>query len=243
MVASLSQQIASLKTERSTLQGRNDSLDQQIATVTRQLREANAKRPLPLLKGMPRYEVESLASQYGWHLTVKQKESTKPEATVLSQNPAKGSVMHLGALITVVVAKPLPPKMPNLVGQTRQDAKDLANTKGWKLTVTKQVSSQPVGTILSQTPTPGTFMRGAANFSVVIAKSTPEPPSGNGGNESGGPPNCDPNYSGECLDPNASDYDCGGGSGNGPLYVYGTVRVVGIDHYGLDADNDGYGCE
>jgi hypothetical protein len=53
---------------------------------------------------------------------------------------------------------------------------------------------------------------------------------------------CDPNYSGACLDPYASDYDCEGGSGNGPEYT-GPVAVVGEDHYGLDSDNDGYGCE
>ncbi len=52
---------------------------------------------------------------------------------------------------------------------------------------------------------------------------------------------CDPNYSG-CLDPNASDYDCEGGSGNGPDYT-GEVQVLGVDHYGLDADSDGIGCE
>lgn len=53
---------------------------------------------------------------------------------------------------------------------------------------------------------------------------------------------CDPNYSGACLDPYASDYDCEGGSGNGPYYT-GEVTVVGVDHYGLDADGDGIGCE
>jgi hypothetical protein len=53
---------------------------------------------------------------------------------------------------------------------------------------------------------------------------------------------CDPNYSGACLDPHASDYDCEGGSGNGPDYT-GPVAVVGVDHYGLDADGDGYACE
>jgi resuscitation-promoting factor RpfB len=53
---------------------------------------------------------------------------------------------------------------------------------------------------------------------------------------------CDPNYTGACLDPYASDYDCEGGSGNGPDYT-GTVTVVGEDHYGLDADGDGTGCE
>ena len=32
---------------------------------------------------------------------------------------------------------------------------------------------------------------------------------------------CDSNYEGDCLDPNASDYDCEGGSGNGPDYITG----------------------
>jgi hypothetical protein len=53
---------------------------------------------------------------------------------------------------------------------------------------------------------------------------------------------CHPSYTGACLDPNASDYDCIGGSGDGPLYT-GPVRVVGPDEYRLDADHDGYGCE
>lgn len=53
---------------------------------------------------------------------------------------------------------------------------------------------------------------------------------------------CDPSYSGACLDPYASDYDCEGGSGDGPYYT-STVTVVGEDHYGLDSDSDGWGCE
>jgi hypothetical protein len=52
---------------------------------------------------------------------------------------------------------------------------------------------------------------------------------------------CNPNYSG-CLDPYASDYDCAGGSGDGPEYT-GTVEVTGYDEYGLDDDGDGIGCE
>jgi hypothetical protein len=52
---------------------------------------------------------------------------------------------------------------------------------------------------------------------------------------------CDPNYEGACLDPAASDYDCEGGSGDGPEYT-GTVTVVGDDHFDLDRDGDGVGC-
>jgi hypothetical protein len=52
---------------------------------------------------------------------------------------------------------------------------------------------------------------------------------------------CDPNYSG-CLDPYSPDYDCEGGSGDGPDYT-GTVEVLGYDEFGLDSNNNGIGCE
>ncbi|WP_295034380.1 G5 domain-containing protein [uncultured Microbacterium sp.] len=53
---------------------------------------------------------------------------------------------------------------------------------------------------------------------------------------------CDPNYADACV-PIASDVDCAGGSGNGPAYVQGPVRVVGTDIYRLDSNGDGIGCE
>ena len=67
------------------------------------------------------------------------------------------------------------------------------------------------------------------------AGSPPSPPS------AGGSKKCTPGYS-PCLPP-ASDYDCAGGSGDGPKYVQGPVRVTGSDPYGLDPDHDGVGCE
>jgi type IV secretory pathway VirB10-like protein len=52
---------------------------------------------------------------------------------------------------------------------------------------------------------------------------------------------CDENYSG-CLDPNSSDYDCEGGSGDGPDYT-GLVNVRGSDTHDLDRDGDGIACD
>jgi hypothetical protein len=69
----------------------------------------------------------------------------------------------------------------------------------------------------------------------------PEPPPKPRPPEDGGA-NCDPNYTGQCLDPNAYDYDCEGGTGDGPKYT-GPVRVVGDDPYDLDRDGDGVACE
>ena len=55
-------------------------------------------------------------------------------------------------------------------------------------------------------------------------------------------PECDPNYAGACLDPDAADYDCSGGAGDGPFYTE-QVMVVGDDHFELDRDGDGVGCD
>lgn len=54
---------------------------------------------------------------------------------------------------------------------------------------------------------------------------------------------CHPSYKGACLKKNAGDYDCAGGSGDGPNYVRGPVRVVGSDPFKLDRDKDGIACE
>jgi hypothetical protein len=55
--------------------------------------------------------------------------------------------------------------------------------------------------------------------------------------------NCDPAYPGRCLQDGIGDYDCAGGSGNGPNYVAGPLTVRSPDPFGLDSDHDGVGCE
>lgn len=72
-----------------------------------------------------------------------------------------------------------------------------------------------------------------ASSALADTKQEPEQPTRSDG--------CHPSYSG-CLDVNASDYDCVGGSGNGPKYT-GRVRVIGPDVFRLDDDRDGWGCE
>lgn len=43
--------------------------------------------------------------------------------------------------------------------------------------------------------------------------------------------------------PIASDVDCEGGGGNGPMFVRGPIRVIGSDDYDLDRDGNGIACE
>lgn len=56
---------------------------------------------------------------------------------------------------------------------------------------------------------------------------------------------CDASYPDVCIQLGTADYDCAGGSENGPNYIAGPIRVRPPDPHGLDRDGDGFGfgCE
>jgi endonuclease YncB( thermonuclease family) len=90
---------------------------------------------------------------------------------------------------------------------------------------------------------PGTRLDPTRGVETLAAAPPPPPaPAAAAGAGAAAGSRCHPSYAGACLDPSAPDYDCAGGSGNGPLYT-GPVRVVGPDDFGLDSDGDGLGCE
>jgi hypothetical protein len=130
-----------------------------------------------------------------------------------------------------------PPEEPELVSvpdvegrSLRQARRELRET-GLTVTVSKRPSDETAGTVLVQRPISGLDVRPGRTIRLVVAKPKPPPPD-----------DCHDSYTGACLDPNASDYDCAGGSGDGPKYT-GRVTVVGPDVFGLDGDSDGIGCE
>lgn len=134
--------------------------------------------------------------------------------------------------------------LPAYLGQTRSEAETAITDRGWSVRVVFQESSETPGTVLSQDPPEGTQMKFGSVVALTVAKKPPPapvaPPSPPAVDPA--PSNCHASYAGACLDPYASDYDCTGGSGNGPKYT-GPVQVVGPDVFALDADNDGHGCE
>lgn len=112
------------------------------------------------------------------------------------------------------------------------------------------VTPSQVGTYLLRVRAKGASVNSAV-LTLVVGRPTPVTPTAPPSPPSTTPTttpattpsgNCNPNYT-PCV-PNASDVDCAGGSGNGPAYVEGPVRVIGVDVYGLDGnDHDGIGCE
>jgi hypothetical protein len=136
-------------------------------------------------------------------------------------------------------------EVPRLVGMRLASARQRLASHGLKLRVRYRPTARfAAGTVISQSRRIGAGVARSSAITLVIAKALPPPPT----TQPPPPPttpsrSCHPSYEGACLDPTASDYDCAGGSGNGPKYVQGPVRVHPPDPYDLDADDDGLGCE
>jgi PASTA domain len=136
--------------------------------------------------------------------------------------------------------------VPRLVGLRLARAKGSLAERGLTAKVTyKSTADYAAGTVISQSRKAGADVLPETTVSLVVAKSPPPPPSTAppAPPPTAPPPNCHSSYQGECLKVGVGDYDCAGGSGNGPNYVQGTVRVVGPDEFDLDRDGDGWGCE
>jgi resuscitation-promoting factor RpfB len=153
---------------------------------------------------------------------------------VLRQGVAAGTKLKPGSRVALVVASPLP-RVPSVVGESEASATRKLKNAGFRVKKTTQTrTTGQDGVVLSQSPPGGTRVKPNSLVRIVTSNVQPAPD-----NDSTG--NCTPGYS-PCLPP-ASDYDCAGGSGNGPKYVDGPVRVTGSDPYGLDDNGDGVGCE
>jgi PASTA domain-containing protein len=136
--------------------------------------------------------------------------------------------------------------VPRLVGMKLARAKGSLADRGLTAKVTyKSTARYPAGTVISQSRQADAGVLPDTTIPLVVAKAPPPPPSTvpPAPPPTAPPQRCHPSYEGECLKVGIGDYDCAGGSGNGPNYVEATVRVVGPDEFDLDRDGDGLGCE
>jgi beta-lactam-binding protein with PASTA domain len=126
------------------------------------------------------------------------------------------------------------------LGRARSALSDLGLTGTVRYRTTGRHAA---GSVIAQSRKAGAGVLPDTAIVLVVAKAPPPPTTAPPPPPTAAPRNCDPSYPGACLDPAAVDYDCAGGSGNGPKYVTGPVRVRPPDPFELDSDGDGWGCE
>lgn len=191
---------------------------------------------VPALRSTPIKDARKALRRAGLMVKVVQQPSWDPVGTVLKQDTKAGTALTVGEIVRLVVAAPMP-RVPGVLGRGADAARAALGSAGFQVAVvTKEVSAGTSNVVLGQTPAatdqaaPGSVVR--LVVSKVVAPPPPPPPPAN---------NCTAGYR-PCLAP-AYDYDCAGGSGDGPGYAYGPIYITGSDPYGLDNDGDGVACE
>jgi hypothetical protein len=189
---------------------------------------------VPRLTGLSKSKAEDRLAAVGLSVReVRRLPSPKPPGTVLHQSRDAGTSVLTGATVVLVVAVPYP-QVPDVVGKVKAAAVARLHDAGFKVTVTSETrTSGKDGAVLRQKPSGLSRAKPHSTVAIVVASvvHTVAPPT----------QNCTSGYN-PCLAP-AYDYDCAGGSGDGPAYAYGPIYVTGSDPYDLDADGDGVACE
>jgi resuscitation-promoting factor RpfB len=198
-------------------------------TPTPKLARVPAVKGLSLVKAKRKLRAAGLEVE-----DIDRRPPSKKKNTVLKQSVREGTELEPHSTVTLVVAAPLP-RVPSVVGKSKTAAIRKLRNAGFKIkktTQTKTTGKDEV--VLNQSPTAGTRAKPKSVVRIVISNVQRRP-------DAGQSRNCTSGYS-PCLPP-ASDYDCSGGTGDGPKYVDGPVRVRGPDPYDLDRDGNGVGCQ
>jgi eukaryotic-like serine/threonine-protein kinase len=115
--------------------------------------------------------------QAGLNPVPQTKVSDRSPGTVLSQDPPARKLVDKGSDVTIVIAKaPKQVQVPNLVGQTVDQATTALQAQGLALgNVDQQESDQTEGSILTQNPPAGTSVDKGTPVDVVVASPPPSP--------------------------------------------------------------------
>ena len=128
---------------------------------------------VPLVEGRPTSEAASLLRQAGLDIEIRTIRSSQTEGTVVNQTPAPEEKVAPRTIVVLEVARapePVTTEVPRLIGLTAADARSQLRELGLRVTQRPVESAQPKGTVVRQSPGPGTNLR--EGQSVLLAIST-----------------------------------------------------------------------
>jgi eukaryotic-like serine/threonine-protein kinase len=127
-------------------------------------------KDVPSLVGMRQAEAQNKASSHGFSVTFVPRVSSESPGTVIDQAPEGGSSLSGSTkLIAVVAAGQSKTSVPNLVGSTQDSATSVLDSQGLKAQTNTVTSAKPHGTVIAQSPSPGTLV--AKDSTVTLSVS------------------------------------------------------------------------
>ena len=133
---------------------------------------------VPSVVGLQQDLAESALRDAGLIPDIEQRDSDEPEGEVIAQDPAGGSTVKKHTTVTVVVSTGAGSAIvPNVVGQSKDEARADLKDAGLSVRIVKRTTSDPNedGQVLEQSPAAGTRLRRGEFVTVFVGKFS-EPP-------------------------------------------------------------------
>ncbi len=132
---------------------------------------------VPQLVGLTSLDDVRIAlSDFGLVLgAISEADSNQPGGYVLEQNPGEGTQVAAGSAVDIVVSSGLV-EVPDVTGATEAQARSDLAQAGFEVQVVEQESSSSApGTVLAQSPQPGTQLARGSLVTITVAIAAPLP--------------------------------------------------------------------
>lgn len=130
---------------------------------------------VPNLVGSSESEARSIVEQLNLRLVSVPGDSDLPTGQIISSSPDAGTVVEQGSTVQVTVSRGNMMVVPDLRGQTPQQAGARLRDAGWDSTLNQTTRGVPLGSpddgkVLSQQPASGTKIRKDESVSIVVGQ-------------------------------------------------------------------------
>ncbi len=154
-----------------------DTMAPEGSTVTITVSTGPGQAPVPTVAGMPRRQAEQRLEDAGFESEVEREFSDEvDEGRVISSSPSEGTTVELGTTVTLRVSRgPEPVQVPDVVGDTEENARSALEAAGLTVETSDQVSEdQEPGTVLEQDPAAGAEVRRGSTVTITVAEAPPD---------------------------------------------------------------------
>ena len=146
------------------------------STVTLKVSAGEQKEPVPALVNLGRSAAESLLENQGFIPDPKEEFPDEvPAGDVISQDPAAGTEVPRGSVVTIVISKgPAPVAIADVRGRTSEEAQQILLGQGLKVRVREQASATvPAGQVIGTEPPQGEEVERGSPVTVIVSSGPP----------------------------------------------------------------------
>jgi eukaryotic-like serine/threonine-protein kinase len=135
--------------------------------------KGRAQARVPNAVGLTQSVARDRLVKAGFKVTTMEVFSSQPSGSIVAQSPAAGGRVPPGTLVHLNVSKgSATVAVPSEVGNTVDEARAALAAKGFKPTVTRVPSDQPIDTVVAQAPAGGQLRKGST-VQLNVSKGAP----------------------------------------------------------------------